>query len=91
MCEHNGAKTANILAPAIYLEKVKFGRLRGLFFDSFSAAVPVDGGCFGSFLLRHILTNQILENIKQRNDLYTLSNIQRHLLFLKYLKPFIKH
>ena len=49
MSEQNRAKTVNMLALAIYLEKRRFGRLRG-FSDIFSAAVLADGGCFCSAL-----------------------------------------
>ena len=60
--EQNREKTANILALAIYPEKGN-SVVYADFIDSFSAAVPTDGGCFGSVLLRNIHANRKLEEI----------------------------
>ena len=57
--EQNRAKTANILALAIFLEKKLNSVVYADFVDSFSAAVPAEGGCLGSDLLRHIHTHRI--------------------------------
>ena len=58
--EMNRVKMANILALAVYLKRRKSVVYVDIF-DSFSAAVPADGGCLGSVLLRRIHTNHILE------------------------------
>ena len=60
--EQTRAKSGNILALAICLEKAKFGRLRG-YFSKAVRQLAADGVCLGSVLLRHIHVNNILENI----------------------------
>ena len=56
--EQNRAKVANILTLAMYVEKVN-SVVYVDFIDSFSAAVPADGGCLGTVLLRHIRANHM--------------------------------
>ena len=60
--ERNRTKAANSLALAIYLKK-RNSVAYANFFDRFSAAVPADGVCCGSALLRYIHANHMLENI----------------------------
>ena len=60
--EKNRAKTVSILALAIYLKKW-ISITQADFFPNFSAAVLAGGSCFGAVLLRHIHTDDILENI----------------------------
>ena len=53
--EQSRAKMANISTLAIYVEKLN-SVLSEDFVNRFLAAAQVDGGCFGTALLRHINT-----------------------------------